>query len=662
MVATVGSVQAIFQADMRQFVAGLQRGEKQTKRTTGIIGNDISRMASGISRTVSGVGVAAFAGLSTAALASLGSILSVAGALNGAKNALNEFDKIAKQAKAAGLDAEAFQEFAHAAELGGVATDEFAAAMATFAKNAGMAVQGKGRMVAALKALHPELLKNIRTATSQDQRLRAVADALDKETDASRKAAIASAAFGDAGVRMVEMLKGGSAALDATSRQARQLGIIIDRDLLARAETLNDEFSTATKVLDLQFKQALVNLAPIMVGIAERAANLASDIRTLIDSMKDLEDRSSQTLGGNARDNDRERLRIENEILALKEQQRQVTGFTAEAERRLIGGQIVELEERLAALTSKGATIETILQTRRAPVEPLPTGADIPDLPDASRDRAAAAAIREAEAVKELIARLQEELALVGASEEQKRAANILREAGAAATAEERAQIVALNEELHRSQEAHRQAGEAAEFFRATAYDAFTSLLPVIESGNAALDNLINSLVRAVAQAALLGSGPLAGLFGGVGGAGGGGILGSLFGAVLHQGGDAASARTFRPVPVASLPRFHSGRSGVGHNELLAVLENTESVLTARQTSRIVDALGASSSMMQDAGPIRFEFGIASDGHLNLMPEVRAVSQEEAAKSSARVAQSVPGIAAGSMDETRSRKIRPRSS
>src|SRR5690606_36089261 len=115
-------------------------------------------------------------------------------------------------------------------------------------------------------------------ARDQEARIRLVADAIDRETDASRKAALAAAAFGDSGTRMVEMLKGGATALDDTSNKARALGIVIDRELIARGEALNDEFATATRVMDLEFKKALIDLAPALIATAQLAGAVARGI------------------------------------------------------------------------------------------------------------------------------------------------------------------------------------------------------------------------------------------------------------------------------------------------------------------------------------------------------------------------------------------------
>ncbi|MDI6834506.1 MAG: tape measure protein [Rhizobiaceae bacterium] len=75
---------------------------------------------------------------------------------------------------------------------------------------------------------------------------------------------------------------------------------------------------------------------------------------------------------------------------------------------------------------------------------------------------------------------------------------------------------------------------ERADFFAQTTYDAFSKLIPQIRTGNEALDGFLNTLIEAVAQAALLGTGPFAGV------GGGGGLLGNLFQAFPFADGGVA--------------------------------------------------------------------------------------------------------------------------
>ena len=78
-------------------------------------------------------------------------------------------------------------------------------------------------------------------------------------------------------------------------------------------------------------------------------------------------------------------------------------------------------------------------------------------------------------------------------------------------------------------------AAEASKFFSETAYDSIMSLVPAINTGNKALDDFLNTLIKTVMQAVLLGEGPLAKLFG----TEGGGLLTSIFGSIFksYEGG-----------------------------------------------------------------------------------------------------------------------------
>ncbi|MBP1856863.1 hypothetical protein [Rhizobium herbae] len=518
----------------QQLVAGSSRAtrmmEQDAIRSSTRINQAFATVSTRVGAFGKAFGIGAFATLSGAAFAVIAPILSVAAALDKTKRAMDEFSAISDSAKATGLDAEFFQVLAHQSELGGVAVDQLSGALETFSKNAGLAAEGKGKMVKALQALNPELLKNILAATTQEERVRLAADAIDAAGSASEKAALSATLFGDAGTRLVEVFSGGSAAIDATAKSARDLGLIIDRDVIARTEELGDQLDTATKVINAEFSKALVDLAPLMVDAARLAGDVAAAISRIVDRMRDLENQSTTGLNTQLSTIGGQRLELENQILELQDKQRENAGaLFGGFENKTLDGEIAARKQQIDELGQQEKSILDILGSRK-PSEPLvrPASTDDDSGPSpstggkASRNSEAEAAIREAEAVKELIADLEFERSLLSMTEEQRRAAVISRQAGAAATEEQRAQIIALNEALHQEEEAQKRATEASEFFKDAAYDSFKSLIPQIETGNAALDSFINKLAEAAAQALLLGEGPLAGLFGGG--------LGSLFG------------------------------------------------------------------------------------------------------------------------------------
>lgn len=573
-----------------------------------------------------------FSGLTAGATAALAPILSVAGALAGAKAAMREFDEIGKRARTTGLNPETFQAYAHGAELAGVKTDEFSKALETFAKNAGLASEGKGRMVTALKTLNPELLRSLQLAQSQEERVRILADAIQKETDATKRAAIASAAFGDAGVRMVEMLKDGSAGLDRTAQKARELGIVVDNELIAKAGELADEFDTATKVIDMQFKQALINIAPVLVWVAEKAAHLAGDIRKLVDAFSLLENKSTNALDSRLSDIGRERLDIENQILRLKGGEQPDDGyfgtsFGASTSRE----KIQELERQNEALAEEERRILAIVEARRKASETSdlpPPGSDIPTLPGrVARDKEAEAAIKQAEAVKNLISNLQAERSEIGLSNAEKRVSQTLRQANVDAASKEGQQIASLIRQIDAETaalEENRKAQEAQKQVINNLFEMGTNALVGIADGSLkagdAVKKLATELALAAAQAALLGTGPLADLFGGGGG------LGSLLG-----GG--VSLPNAGPIPI---PRPFARGTDFAPGGLSLVGEQGPELVNLPRGSQVIP-----NHRLGDVGGggtqnVHVTVGVSVDQNGNLQAYVANVAQEKGAEATAR--------------------------
>lgn len=197
--------------------------------------------------------------------------------------------------------------------------------------------------------------------------------------------------------------------------------------------------------------------------------------------------------------------------------------------------EVARLQQQMAALAAEE---ERILAARKGiddlPPKPSASTAWTPSIvPDGNRDKAAEAAGREAEAVRRLISELEQELTLVGASNTEKEIANTLRRAGVDAASAEGQRIAELVTAIERETEARQKQAEAvAKQQQATEHlfqmgaDALTSMVDGSMKAEEAVKRLAVQLALAAAQAALLGSGPLAGLFGG---GGGGALLGSSF-------------------------------------------------------------------------------------------------------------------------------------
>jgi len=134
------------------------------------------------------------------------------------------------------------------------------------------------------------------------------------------------------------------------------------------------------------------------------------------------------------------------------------------------------------------------------------------------------------------------------------------------------AATMAQAEQATRSLTETQQAGqEAGQFFGQGIADAFTGIITGASTAQDAIKGLIDSLIQALVQAALLGDGPLGGLFGGAGG----GLLGGLFGfsaggytgdggkyepkGVVHGGEYVFSKEATSRLGRDTLERLHSG-------------------------------------------------------------------------------------------------------
>ena len=161
------------------------------------------------------------------------------------------------------------------------------------------------------------------------------------------------------------------------------------------------------------------------------------------------------------------------------------------------------------------------------------------------------------------------ELAVYQAEQEAKRAGITLSAQELAAIREKitlTAQLDQTNQKVAASSEGLKT---AQQYFAENFTSSLSGLLTGTQTLNGALQNLLSSLIDATLQAALLGKGPLSGLFGGAGS----GILGSLFGwadggytgdggkyepaGIVHRGEYVMSKKATRAIGASNLEMLH---------------------------------------------------------------------------------------------------------
>jgi lambda family phage tail tape measure protein len=261
----------------------LRREMRKSRKSVQQFDRNVSRHLGSVDRTFSKIGAAAAAMRTkvAAAAAGMAGAFAIGGAFRGAKEALMEFDALAKQADTVGLSTDFYQAMQLGAEEAGVKQALLNSSLVAFVKRVGEAQAGTGSLITVFKKLRPDLLATLQSTKSQEEALKLLADAMQSTVDPQQRAALAAAAFSRAGVAMVRVLTQGRDGLDATMRKARELGIVIDEGLLRNSEKLANEYGVASMVIDRQFKQALIDLAPTIVHITRLTSGLVRGLREL---------------------------------------------------------------------------------------------------------------------------------------------------------------------------------------------------------------------------------------------------------------------------------------------------------------------------------------------------------------------------------------------
>ena len=258
------------QADLRNF--GAAAAAASTQAQTGFSG-----MFTAISR-VHGV------------LLSLGAAISVGGLARLTKDALDTAGTLVDTADRIGITVEALQELQFAATQSGVSTETFSQSMEFFSVKLAEAARGTTDVSKILKQFGLDA-KNL--SKDPAAAIAVVAEKIAGMTNQAEKLRVTRELFSRGGTEMLNMLQIGGPALDALRQKIRDLGGVMEEDLARKAEAMGDEFETATQVIGVQFKQALIELAPYIVRTAQLLGEAAVGMRNWIQETRTASQKSA---------------------------------------------------------------------------------------------------------------------------------------------------------------------------------------------------------------------------------------------------------------------------------------------------------------------------------------------------------------------------------
>lgn len=204
------------------------------------------------------------------------------------RRVVSELDEIGKKADAIGLTTDALQELRTVAEEAGVSQEALDNSMMQFSRRLGEARQGLGQARYALDDLN--LSAEDLAQMPLDQALQTVAEEMTKVEDATSRTALAQQLFGRSGVPMLNLLREGAEGMEAMRQNARDLGIVIDEDLIRKAEETENKLGLLARVINADLSEALISIAPLLVGVANGIAAIARTVNYMFSAMP-IEDR-----------------------------------------------------------------------------------------------------------------------------------------------------------------------------------------------------------------------------------------------------------------------------------------------------------------------------------------------------------------------------------
>ncbi len=208
---------------------------------------------------------------------------------------------VADLASKIGASAQDLQLFQYAAQMSGSSAEEISGAIEILGKNLGQVSAGKNKAI-------PEMFKELgvslynvngelKTAT---ELLPEVANCIRSQDTAAQKAYIANTLFGKSGQSLIQMLEGGSEALNELTEEAENFGIVLSDDALGVAGDYDDALNRMQYSLrGVQYSianQVLPVLTPLVESmteciasnrewIASSIADVAKDVASAIEKI-----------------------------------------------------------------------------------------------------------------------------------------------------------------------------------------------------------------------------------------------------------------------------------------------------------------------------------------------------------------------------------------
>lgn len=301
---------------------------RKLERGTGKTNKGLLAVDAGVKQVKGNVtSMAAQAGVAGAALTALGPAGIAAGAAlavtalaakkmhDAVGPALEALAGVKDQADFAGTTAEAYQELSFAADQSSVSQDGLADGLKELNLRADEWIKtAKGPAEEAFRTLgysQEELAKGLKnTDVLFVDIIRRMED-----LDTASQIRVADEIFGGtAGEQFVRFMEKGADEIERMRLQARELGLVIDDEMIRKADESRDSLALMSKVIDVQLNTSLAHLGPTLVFITETFADMAKWVGEVVDGFVGIESKSFAGLNREISELEKRSLELGNDI------------------------------------------------------------------------------------------------------------------------------------------------------------------------------------------------------------------------------------------------------------------------------------------------------------------------------------------------------------
>lgn len=190
----------------------------------------------------------------------------------------NTADEIGKTAKQIGISTDALQELRFAADLSGVANEQFSLGLQNLQKQVFNASKGSKEATEIFDRLGVSFTDSDGNLKSAEDTFMDVVAGMQSISSETEKSALAQTLFGRAGKKIGPLLQEGTAGIEAMRKQAQELGGVLGADLIKDSEAFKDQQTR----LNFAFQGLKIKIAQVVLPVMEKLVTAFLDLTKLM--------------------------------------------------------------------------------------------------------------------------------------------------------------------------------------------------------------------------------------------------------------------------------------------------------------------------------------------------------------------------------------------